>query len=242
MVFRSKADTIKNDTARKLFINTVALPGVRTGVLPTISDEKMLFLGPMDNPNLKPEEREELKRWVDTVNRDPRARQRPAELDVRRHSTLLDWARQNAQFCSVPEHTGGHFDSGYKVSFGPGTRCLSARRGCLAGRAGRRGGGRPPGGVQRVASATATEGPRPGRAATPPPKTHLDAWKFAAMSKTAPRFMTLGPRRGCLATRCLSAVERQKDLRPGLRGAEKGGGRSGVVAPLGVWSRDREIG
>ena len=108
----------KDDTTRKLFINTVALPGLRTGVLPTISDEKMLFLGPMDNPNLKPEEREELKCWGNTVNRDPRARQRPAELDVKRQSTLLDWARQNAQFCFVPKHTEGHFESGYKVSFG----------------------------------------------------------------------------------------------------------------------------
>jgi hypothetical protein len=30
-----------------------------------------------------------------------------------------------------------------------------------------------------------------------PPKTRLDAWEFAAKSKTARRFVTLGPPRGC---------------------------------------------
>ena len=45
----------------------------------------------------------------------------------------------------------------------------------------------------RAASATATEGagPRAGRDA--PPETRLDAWEFAAKSKTARRFVTLPP-------------------------------------------------
>jgi hypothetical protein len=30
-----------------------------------------------------------------------------------------------------------------------------------------------------------------------PPKTRLDAWEFAAKSKMASRFVTLGPPRGC---------------------------------------------
>ena len=42
----------KDDSARKLFINTVALPGLRAGVMPTIHNEKMLFMGPMNNATL----------------------------------------------------------------------------------------------------------------------------------------------------------------------------------------------
>jgi hypothetical protein len=39
----------KEDTARKHFINTVAFPNLRAGVLPTPHDVKMLFLGPLDS-------------------------------------------------------------------------------------------------------------------------------------------------------------------------------------------------
>jgi hypothetical protein len=59
----------KDDTARKLFINTVAFPVLRAGVLPTNHDEKMLFLGPKDNKNLPAQDVSDLKRWVDEVHR-----------------------------------------------------------------------------------------------------------------------------------------------------------------------------
>jgi hypothetical protein len=65
------------------------------------------------------------------------------------------------------------------------------------------------GGVQGAASATATEGAGPGAARDALPKTRLDAWEFAAKSKTARRFVTLGPPRGCLT----------------VRGGQRGGGR-----------------
>ena len=49
---------------------------------------------------------------------------------------------------------------------------------------------------------------RPGAGRDPPPETRLDAWEFAAKSKTARRFVTLGPPRGC----------------PTVRGGQRGGG------------------
>ena len=104
----------KDDTARKLFISTVALPHLRAGVLPSSHDEKMLFLGPMTNQNLQAQDLADLTRWVEGVHRDPRARQSPAELDMKRQSTLLLllWAQNNAKYCSVPENREGHFESG----------------------------------------------------------------------------------------------------------------------------------
>ena len=69
---------------------------------------------------------------------------------------------------------------------------LGPRRGCPTRRGGQCGGGRPPGGVQGAASAIHTEAAGSGRDA--PPKTRLDAWGFSAKSKTARRFVTLGPR------------------------------------------------
>jgi hypothetical protein len=38
---------------------------------------------------------------------------------------------------------------------------------------------------------------RPGAGRDPPPETRLDAWEFAAKSKTERRLVTLGPPRGC---------------------------------------------
>ena len=108
----------KDDTARKRFINTVALPSLRAGVLPSAHDEKMLFLGPMDNTALSAQDKTELEKWVSLVYKDSRARQPPSELDVKRQTTLLEWAKQNAQFCAVPRHSAGDGDHGYKVAFG----------------------------------------------------------------------------------------------------------------------------
>jgi len=108
----------KDDTARKRFINTVALPSLRAGVLPSAHDEKMLFLGPMDNKALSAQDKTELEKWVSLVYKDSRARQPPSELDVKRQTTLLEWAKQNAQFCAVPRHSAGDGDHGYKVAFG----------------------------------------------------------------------------------------------------------------------------
>ncbi len=96
----------------------MAFPGLRARVLPTIHDKEKLFLGPMDNPNLSRQDASALKRWVDQVYRDPQARQRPSEVDMKGQSTLLDWANNNAKFCSVPGNRGGDFESGYKMLFG----------------------------------------------------------------------------------------------------------------------------
>ena len=78
----------KDDTARKRFINTVALPSLRAGVLPSAHDEKMLFLGPMDNKALSAQDKTELEKWVSLVYKDSRARQPPSELDVLEVSRL----------------------------------------------------------------------------------------------------------------------------------------------------------
>jgi hypothetical protein len=44
---------------------------------------KCFSLGPMDNKNLPAQDVSDLKRWVDEAHRDPRARQRPSELDMK---------------------------------------------------------------------------------------------------------------------------------------------------------------
>ncbi len=66
-------------------------------------------------------------------------------------------------------------------------------QGCNAVRGGQRGGGSPLREVRGAASATATEGAGPGAGRDAAPETRLDAWEFAAKSKTVRRFVTLGP-------------------------------------------------
>jgi hypothetical protein len=61
-------------------------------------------------------------------------------------------AGAGAEFAAAKSKTARRF-----VTLGP-------RRGCPAVRGGQRGGGRPPGGSQGAASATATEGAGPGEA------------------------------------------------------------------------------
>jgi hypothetical protein len=56
-------------------------------------------------------------------------------------------------------------------------------------------------GVQGAARSGPTAAAGPGSGRDGPPKTLLDVWEFLAKSKTATRFVTLGPRLGCLTRR-----------------------------------------
>jgi hypothetical protein len=107
----------KDDSARKLFINTVALPDLRAGVLPSKHDEKMLFLGPLHKLESSPAK--ELNRWIDGVYKDPRARQPPSMLDTKKQTTLLQWAQQHAALCTPPISVNQQeCASGYLVMWG----------------------------------------------------------------------------------------------------------------------------
>ena len=106
----------KDDTARRHFINTTALPNLRAGILPTDEEERLLFLGPMQSLSLS--EKTDLQRWINTVYTDPRAHQSPSQQDVKRQTLLLDWAQKNAKVCAVPAHTARDAASGYIVGFG----------------------------------------------------------------------------------------------------------------------------
>ncbi len=53
----------RHDTARKVFIETVALPDLRLGKLPTADDERMLF-APADD-DVDGEQRREIDAWAD---------------------------------------------------------------------------------------------------------------------------------------------------------------------------------
>ena len=65
--------------------------------------------------------------------------------------------------------------------------------------------------IQDFKEFQATEGAEPGAGSDDPPEKLLDVWELEAKSKTATRFVTLGPPRGC----------------PTVSGGQRGGGRPG---------------
>ena len=85
---------LKTDTARRRYIKTVALPGLRYGKLPPDADYRILFLGPADWE--LPANKAEHDAWVKRHGRDPRSKDRVAGLDEKQQTLLLAWAQTQA--------------------------------------------------------------------------------------------------------------------------------------------------
>ena len=83
----------KVDTARKSFIQGVALPGLKLGKLPSEADWNMLF-GPHDD-DLEGAARTAAYKWASLHHRDPRSTAPLPEADSERQKTLLEWVERN---------------------------------------------------------------------------------------------------------------------------------------------------
>ena len=104
------------DSARLKWINSVALPALHLGKLPSEHDMKMLRCGPLQD--LQGVEHEQLQRWITRFHKDPRNQDPVKNLTPWQQTSLLEWAASNLQYvCKArPPPQGAH--TAYKFGFG----------------------------------------------------------------------------------------------------------------------------
>ena len=84
----------KHDTARKVFIQTVAMPSLRLGKRIAAADWRCLFL-PGDD-EIEGADKAEMDRWYKVHKHDPRSTSAESyELDESKQATLLGWVQKN---------------------------------------------------------------------------------------------------------------------------------------------------
>ena len=84
----------KHDTARRVYIDTVAMPALRLGKLPPPDDWRMLFL-PGDGDTHAPD-RKAMDEWAARFKTDPRSKlSKSYQVDAKKQEMLLKWVSEN---------------------------------------------------------------------------------------------------------------------------------------------------
>ena len=106
----------KVDTARLSFINTVAIPDLALGKVPSRADWDMLF-GPHDDDLSGPAKRDAYA-WADAHYRDVRSQAQLPELSSARQRTLLEWVEKHPAAFSKPVDAPRGAPAVYRFDFG----------------------------------------------------------------------------------------------------------------------------
>jgi len=106
----------KVDTARLSFINTVAIPDLALGKVPSRADWDMLF-GPHDDDLSGPAKRDAYA-WADAHYRDVRSQAQLPELSSARQRTLLEWVERHPASFSKPVDAPRGAPAVYRFDFG----------------------------------------------------------------------------------------------------------------------------
>ena len=114
------------DTAWKAIIETLALPDLRLGKLPTADDERVLF--PPADDDVDGEKRREIDAWVDKHKRDQRSSLTASYgLDSERQQQLMQWVARTTDSYVLPAGA----PAGAPRVYRRGLRKRSARRDML---------------------------------------------------------------------------------------------------------------
>ena len=106
----------KVDTARKSYINTVAIPSLRVGKLVPDADWEML-LGPADD-DLHGLAQKQAHKWADEHYRRPGSVRQLTALERTRQTTLLEWAERNPSSFTRPAFAPKGSPKVYRIDFG----------------------------------------------------------------------------------------------------------------------------
>jgi len=106
----------RHDTARKIYINTVAMPALRMGKRIPPEDWRRLFL-PGENEISGPD-KVDMDKWYHIHKQDPRSTASASfQLDEGKQLTLLQWVSQNPTSYFRPQPAPSGAPLSYRLTF-----------------------------------------------------------------------------------------------------------------------------